>query len=132
MAWPKKGTRRLTINKEVFLWHYSAHCPLCSEDVFTIGQEGQRFVLYIDPVPWGFELTPSSVVKAVKWALEQGWTTTVGPTRGMAWNDKTNGFQWLPDGNRHLNCDSKLESREQAAKKYGSLDGNDEWQSENG
>jgi hypothetical protein len=107
MAWPKKGTRKLVIDGVKYLWHYDGHCPLCSSQVFTIGREGERFVLFIDPYPWGFELRPASVVKAVRWALSQGWTSKSGPTRAMAWNDQKQEFEWLPEGERHLRCQSK-------------------------
>lgn len=129
MAWPKKGTRELTINAKKYLWHYSGHCPLCSSDVFTIGQSGKPFVLYIDPFPWGFELRPSSVVNAVKWAIDKGWSPDSGPTRALAWNDGTKKFEWLPDGERHLNCKFEPSSMEQAIKKYGPWDGDAEWNS---
>lgn len=129
MAWPKKGTRKLVIDEKTYLWHYSGHCPLCSSDVFTIGQHGNRFVLYIDPYPWGFELTPSSVVTAIKWAVDKGWSPESGPTRAMAWKDKIQEFVWLPDGEHHLTCKSKPASKEQAIKKYGSLEGEAEWYS---
>ena len=129
MAWPKKGTRELSIDGKKYLWHYAAHCPLCSSDVFTIGQAGKRFVLFIDPYPWGFELRPSSVVAAIKWALNKGWSSEFGPTRAMAWNDENQEFEWLPDGERHLTCKSKPSSKEQAIKKYGPWDGDSEWNS---
>jgi len=101
MAWPKKGTRKLVIDGEEYLWHYDAHCPLCSTDVFTIGQAGKRFVLYIDPYPWEFEMRPASVAKAVRWALNNGWNSASGPTRALFWNEAIHDFEWLPDGERH-------------------------------
>ena len=104
MAWPRKGTRKLAINDVQYLWHYNGHCPLCSAALFTIGRAENRFVLYIDPRPWGFELRPASVVSAVKWALDQGWSPEAGPTRSMTWNDDTEEFEWLPHGDRHRNC----------------------------
>ena len=107
MAWPKKGTRELVINNQKYLWHYDGHCPLCSSKVFTIGRAEKRFVLFIDPFPWGFELRPASVVSAIKWALDRGWSPESGPTRAMAWNDKTQEFEWLAEGKRHLICNSK-------------------------
>ncbi|MCW1885640.1 hypothetical protein OKA04_12950 [Luteolibacter flavescens] len=109
-----------------FLWHYSAHCPLCSADVFTVGREGQPFVLFIDPRPWEFEIRPASVVAAIRWALAEGWTPEKGPTRAMAHNDMTHQFEWLPDGERHLKCNTSPLSKEQAIAKYG-LDGWSEW-----
>ena len=101
MAWPRKGTRKLVVDEEEYLWHYDAHCPLCSTDVFTIGQEGGRFVLYIDPFPWGFEFRPASVVKGIRWALRNGWTAESGPSRAIVWNDAAQDFEWLPEGKRH-------------------------------
>lgn len=101
MAWPKKGTRKLVIDGEAYLWHYDAHCPLCSTDVFTIGQAGKPFVLYIDPYPWEFEMRPATVAKAARWALNNGWNPATGPTRALFWNEATHDFEWLPDGERH-------------------------------
>jgi hypothetical protein len=111
MAWPKKGTRKLVIDNKNYLWHYNAHCPLCGSDFFTVGRAGKRFVLFIDPNPWGFELRPASVVAAIRWALNKGWSPESGPNRAMAWNDKSQEFEWLPNGERHLACNSKSVSR---------------------
>ena len=130
MAWPKKGTRKLVVDGNDYLWHYNGHCPLCSSDVFTIGQAGDKFVLYIDPFPWEFELRPASVVTAIQWALNKGWTSEFGPTRAMAWNDSSHKFQWLLDGERHFICKSKPISKEQAMKKYGPWDGVAEWETQ--
>ena len=104
MAWPKKGTRKLSVDGVDYLWHYSAHCPLCGSDVYTVGIEGKPFVLFIDPLPWSFELTPSSVIRAIRWAIKKGWTPDKGPTRAMALDGGKNAFLWLPEGSRHLNC----------------------------
>lgn len=101
MAWPSKGTKKLVIDGETYLWHYDAHCPFCSNDVFTVGQAGKRFVLYIDPFPWAFEMRPALVVKAARWALEKGWRAEAGPTQAMAWNEEIHDFEWLPEGCRH-------------------------------
>ena len=87
-----------------FLWHYDACCPLCSDDVFTVGREGTRFFLFIDPFPWGFEFRPKTVVGAIWWALAEGWTPDRGPARAMSWNDAREQFEWLPEGKRHAEC----------------------------
>lgn len=107
MAWPKKGTRKITVDGVNYLWHYSAHCPLCSDDVFTVGIAGSPYVLFIDPFPWNFELKPSSIASAIRWATENGWTPAQGPTRGMSYDDRSKEFIWLPDGERHLCCQNK-------------------------
>jgi hypothetical protein len=44
----------------------------------------------------------------------------------MAHNDNADCFEWLPDGERHISCDSKPLSKEQAITKFG-LDGWAEW-----
>ncbi len=74
MAWPKKGTRKITVDEVVYLWHYSGHCPWCSDDVFTVGIAGKPYVLFIDPFAWNFELKPSSIAAAIRWATNNGWT----------------------------------------------------------
>lgn len=104
MAWPSKGTRKITIDGVEYLWHYSGHCPSCSNDVFTIGLAGKPYVLYIDPFPWSFEIKPSSMAKAVRWAVYKGWTPEKGPTRAMSFDDDKKDYVWLPDGKRHLYC----------------------------
>lgn len=101
MAWPKRGTRKLHIDGENFLWHYDACCIWCSDDVFTIGQSEARYVLYLDPLSY-LEHKPSSIVTAIRWALSNGWSPENGPNRGMALNNDTGEFVWLPDEARHL------------------------------
>jgi len=104
MAWPKRGTRRLVVDGEEFLWHYAGHCLWCSDDVFTVGREGAPYVLFIDPYAWHFEFRPAQVVEAIRWALKEGWTSEKGPTRAMALNDASRAYEWLPDGKRHRAC----------------------------
>ncbi len=100
MAWPKKGTRKITIDGINYRWHYSAHCPLCSDDVFTIGFECNPYVLFIDPFPYHFELKPSSVANAVRWATDSRWTPQKGPTKAMSM-DRNGHYIWLPERTRH-------------------------------
>ncbi len=102
MAWPKKGTRKITVDGLPLLWHYAAHCVFCRADAITVGVEGERYFLYIDPFPWGFEFRPRSVADSVRWALAQGWSPALGPTCAMAWDDKRGENVWLPEGARHL------------------------------
>lgn len=102
MTWPKKHTRKLVVGGVSYLWHYSGHYPMCSEAVYTIGQPGQPFVLYVDPLPHDFELSPMTVASAVKWAVGEGWSSAGGPTRAMAFDSQIQDFVWLPEGSRHL------------------------------
>ena len=104
MAWPKKGTRSIAVEGIDLLWHYSGHCPSCSDAVFTIGAAGEPHVLFIDPYPWGFEYRPRDITAAVRWAFAQGWTPASGPTRAMSFDDGKKQFVWLPEGRRHLAC----------------------------
>lgn len=104
MAWPKRGTRRIVVDGEEFVWHYDACCPWCSDDVFTAGKEGAPHVLFVDPFPWGFEFRPRNVAAAIRWARASGWTAEKGPTQALALNDKTERFEWLGPGQRHLCC----------------------------
>ena len=109
MAWPKKGTRKITVDGIKYLWHYSGCCPWCSDDVFTAGIAGRPYVLYIDPFLWNFELKPSNIANAIRWATKNGWTPDKGPTRAMSLDDNNKEFLWLPDGQRHLYCQNKSE-----------------------
>ena len=106
MAWPKKGTHKITVQGQTYLWHYAAHCPLCSNDVITVGQEGKPHVLYLDPFPWSFEFRPKAIAEALEWALGRGWSVDKGPTMAMALDDNSGEFVWLGEGERHLE-DSK-------------------------
>lgn len=109
MAWPKKGTRKITVDGVNYLWHYAAHCPLCSDDVFTIGIAGKPHVLFVDPFPWSFELKPSSIASAIRWAINNGWTPLKGPTRAMSLDESSQEFVWLSGEKRHSCCRDKRE-----------------------
>ena len=102
MAWPKKGTHKIVVDGTRFLWHYSGCCPLCSNAVITVGNDGGRFVLFFDPFPWNFEFRPAAIADAIRWAVGEGWSFDGGPTRSMAFDDKLGHNVWLPDGARHL------------------------------
>ena len=104
MAWPSRGTRKIVVDGEAFLWHYDAHCLACSNDVITAGRAALPFVLFIDPFPWDFEFRPKNVAWAIRWARSQGWSPEAGPTRALAFNEQTRELQWLPEGQRHLRC----------------------------
>lgn len=102
MAWPKRNTRTITVDGEQYLWHVSGNQIDCKETVITVGKDEQKHLLFIDPYPWDFEITPLSISKAVRWALGQGWTPAAGPTRNMAYSKLKNTFEWLPKGIRFL------------------------------
>ena len=102
MAWPQKATRKIVIDGVPYLWHFSGHCVLCSEAVITIGRDGDRFFLFVDPFPHGLEFRPAAIASAIRWALDNGWSSRAGPTRGMGFDDILEKNVWLPDGVRHL------------------------------
>jgi hypothetical protein len=104
MAWPKKGTRTIVVDDEPYLWHYNAHCPWCSDDVYTAGRAGDPYVLFIDPFPWVAEMGPKYVAQAIHWAVSQGWSTTQGPTKALSLDSATEQFFWLKEGQRHAAC----------------------------
>jgi len=104
MAWPKRGTRKIVVDGEEFLWHYDACCLLCSNDVFTAGKAGKPFVLFIDPFPWSFEFRPKNIAAAIKWARTAGWSAERGATRALSFHEKNQRFEWLPEGQRHGDC----------------------------
>lgn len=70
MAWPKKGTRKIVVDHDEFLWHYDACCPRCNDDVFTAWKAGDPYVLFIDPFPWAAEIGPKHVAEAIR---SQNW-----------------------------------------------------------
>lgn len=102
MAWPKKGTRTISVDGKKFLWHLSGNRLDSKETVITVGHEGQKYVLFIDPYPWDFDIKPSNIVEAVRWALGKGWTPESGPDTHMAYSRDEKGFVWLPEGIRFL------------------------------
>ena len=104
MAWPKRGTRKIVVEGEEFLWHYDACCPWCSDDVLTAGKAGQGHVLFIDPFPHSAEIGPKYVAQSIKWALSQGWSAENGPTQALSINIETEEFFWLKEGERHAKC----------------------------
>jgi hypothetical protein len=61
-------------------------------------------MLFIDPVPYAAEIGPKYVAQAIKWALEEGWSSKDGPTRALSKNSETEEFFWLKEGERHANC----------------------------
>ncbi|CAB1076853.1 hypothetical protein D1AOALGA4SA_4650 [Olavius algarvensis Delta 1 endosymbiont] len=65
--------------------------------------------MFIDPFPWSFEIKPSSIASAIRWASNNGWTPDKGMTRAMSLDDKIEKFVWLSDGQRHLYCQNKSE-----------------------
>jgi hypothetical protein len=102
MAWPKKNTRPLIVDGTRFLWHHSGRALYTADGIITVGIEGDRFFLHIDPFPHDFEIRPATVADCIRWALARGWSTCDGPTRGMAFDAKTGSNVWLPDGVRYL------------------------------
>jgi hypothetical protein len=100
MAWPKRNTRRLHIADCEYLWHLSGN-NICKENRITVGTETGKHFLFIDPYPHDFEITPSSISRAVKWAIENGWSPIDGPTRNMCLSE--NKFRWLPSGVKYGN-----------------------------
>jgi len=64
--------------------------------------EKEKYVLFIDPYPWDFEITPSSILKAITWALDHGWSPAEGPTKNMAYSKEINDFIWLPGGVKYI------------------------------
>lgn len=107
MAWPKKGTRKIVIDGDEFLWHYDACCPWCSDDVFTAGKSGYPYVLFIDPFPYAAEIGPGYVARAIKWAISKGWSPLNGFTKSMSIDSDMEVFFWLKDGERHAKCIGK-------------------------
>jgi len=85
-----------------FLWHLSGNFVDAKEIVITAGSRHGKFFLFIDPYPWEFEIRPVNIEAAVKWALNEGWTTDKGPNRNMAFSAKKRNFIWLPDGKKFL------------------------------
>lgn len=60
---------------------------------------------FIDPFPWHFEIKPSGIADAVRWAVRNGWTPGFGPAKAMELDGDAGDVTWLPGGHRHLCCE---------------------------
>ncbi len=100
MAWPKRGTRKLIIDGVDWLYHYDAHCMFCSADSVTVGRLGHTHYLYLDTFSQHFDHAPRHIVSSIRWATLNGWSPATGPDRALTATE--DGFQWLPQGHRHL------------------------------
>jgi hypothetical protein len=54
-------------------------------------------VLFIDPFPYAAEMGPRYIAQAIKWALEEGWSSKYGPTRALSIKSETKEFFWLKE-----------------------------------
>ncbi|MBN2319671.1 MAG: hypothetical protein JXR49_11365 [Acidobacteria bacterium] len=102
MAWPKKNSRAVVVDGERFLWHISGNRIDGKETLIAVGKAEQKYMLFIDPYPWDFEIAPSNITRALRWALVHGWNAAAGPSKYMAFSRRENTFVWLPDGIRFL------------------------------
>ena len=74
MAFPKKYTRKITIDNQIYLWHLNGNSLEFGEHHITIRHQqiaGQ--ILYIDPYAWDLEIRPGMIREAILFALENGW-----------------------------------------------------------
>ena len=94
MGFPKKRTRKLIVNGQTYLWHYSDHCPDCGSSPITIGQEDARYYLFIAPYTRDFTFSPKTISKAIMWALSNGWTASNGPSQKLCFNPAKDDFEW--------------------------------------
>ena len=70
MAWPKKNTRRVVIDGEVYQWHWDPNKALYSWIV--IGkQSADGQLLFLDP--YWLSTTPGQICQAISFALASGW-----------------------------------------------------------
>ena len=104
MTWPKRGTRKIVVDGKEYLWHYDACCPWCSDDVFTAGNSGKPFVLFIDSFPYAAEIRPRFIARSIKWAVSEGWSPERGPTKALSIDSNTEQYFWLEEGVRHARC----------------------------
>lgn len=101
MAWPKKHTRRIKVDDDVFLWHISGNYLEGEERSITIGKGNERFFLLLDPYVWDTLIEPSTIREVIEWATKEGWTPEKGPTKSIAYSPETKSYVWLPEGVRH-------------------------------
>jgi hypothetical protein len=102
MTWPTTNSRAIVVDGKRYLWHISRNRIDDKERPIAVGIEGQKYLLFIDPYPWDFEITPSNIAEAVRWAVAKGWTPEAGPTRYMAYSGREKAFVWLPKGIRFI------------------------------
>lgn len=94
MAWPKRKTRKIVIDEEEWLWHFSGHCNQCSEAVVRVGKANGRYFLALDTSTSDFSFAPSHIASSIRWAVAQGWTAEKGPNRSLT--ALASAFKWLP------------------------------------
>jgi hypothetical protein len=79
MTWAKRGTRRIQIRGNTYLW--KLRNPELST-VATVGTHDGRYVLFVDIIDADGDLGAFTPVvrKAVEWALDRGWSPDGGPS----------------------------------------------------
>ena len=100
MAFPKKYTRKITVNDQTYLWHLNENSIDFEEYHITIRHEkiaGQ--ILYLDLYSWHLSIRPRTIREAILWALENGWEPKEkGKPIYVGYPDGK--FQLLPEGIR--------------------------------
>ena len=70
MAWPKKNTRKVVVDGDVYQWHWHPDKVLYSWIV--IGkQSADGQLLFLDP--YWLSATPGQICQAISFALASGW-----------------------------------------------------------
>lgn len=101
MAWPKKGTRRLTIDEITYLWQRDG--DWLTNSLWTVikqqGTDGQLLYLGF----YGVEIRPRIVRNAIEFALFHGWEPNIR-RKPMYLCDQDNTFKILADESSRGHC----------------------------
>jgi hypothetical protein len=74
MTWPKKDTRKITIDGQLYLWHLNSDWFYHNEWIVIkqAGTQGQ--LLLVNPYHHDLPMGPKTVQMAVEFAHSVGWT----------------------------------------------------------
>lgn len=80
MAFPRRHTRKITVDGIGYLWHMNHGSDEFGQTQITIACAGQpKWFLHLDPYPamrGDFKIGPAIVRRTILWALSIGWQPT--------------------------------------------------------
>ena len=69
-----KSKRKIVVEEQEYIWTLENNDLTKPGRWITVTQTGTSWSrLYIDPYPWGLEIKPSSISKAIRRAKDLGW-----------------------------------------------------------
>lgn len=98
----KKAKRKITVLNQEYLWVLDGNTidGFRAQHIKVHATRATKSILYIDPYNWHFEVRPQTIEKAIKFALDKGWTPEERGVPFFLSMDKDGEFYQLPDGIR--------------------------------